>query len=266
MRLIHYTTLEGLHGIISSQKIRLTDARYLNDFTEIKEGISRLYSALEILNFSTTTSPQLKKSYETLQRELDEFNFYSSNSDPFFLCSFSRSPNRLSQWRSYGPVAIEFCAESLKHDGFNIRECVYDDNEKENLALLHASKLLKQIEKHVKTEEYGLDFLDSVSEFMHLSTTFKNSGFHEELEVRHAEQVGEDYNDVRFNISGGMLKPYIEKKFSYESLKAIHLGPVVDKILVRQSIDTLLNQVKRNTSANIEAEVDFIESDIPFRG
>lgn len=101
---------------------------------------------------------------------------------------------------------------------------------------------------------------------MHLSTAFKNSGFHEELEVRHAEQVGEDYNGVKFRISGGMMKPYIEKAFSYESIKSVHLGPVVDKVLVRQSIDTLLNQVKRSKSASIEAEVDFIESEIPFRG
>ena len=63
MKLIHYTSLEGLYGIISTKKIRLTDSRYLNDSSEIKEGISKLGKAMEELSLSSTINRQLKKAY-----------------------------------------------------------------------------------------------------------------------------------------------------------------------------------------------------------
>jgi len=262
MKLIHYTSLEGLYGILSTKKIRFTDARYLNDSSEIKEGISKLGTALENLVFSSTINPQLKKGYEIVEQEFEDFEFFSEEDDPFYVCSFSQSADLLSQWRAYGPFAIEFCPDSLKNDGFQLFHCIYNEREKRQLALKQAARVLKEIADHVAKNEYGIDYLDSVSEFTDLCVTFKNEGFKEEREIRCAEKIGWDLEQVHFNISGNMLKPYIEKDFSCESLKTIYIGPTNDKKLAHRSIYTLLKQVCDNQ----EHEIKIIESEIPYRG
>lgn len=263
MKLIHYTSLEGLYGIISTKKIRLTDSRYLNDSSEIKEGISKLGKAMEKLSFSSTINRQLKTAYEIVEQELREFEFFSDQDDPFYLCSFSQSADLLSQWRSYGPFAIEFCSDSLKNDGFDLFNCIYYQDDKKRLALQQAAKLLKEIsEKYLRKGEFGIDYLDSVSEFTNLSVTFKHEGFKEEQEIRCAERIGSDLNQVHFNTSGNLLKPFIEREFSFESIRAIHIGPTNNKLLAKNSISMLLEKV----SDNLEHEVDIIESELPFRG
>lgn len=263
MRLIHYTNLEGLYGILSTTKIRLSDVRYLNDTTEVKEGIARLENALQKVELSSIMSSQVKESLKLAKQELNEFKFFSDSETPFYVCSFSQSPDLLSQWRAYGSFAIEFCSDSLRMDNFEFRECVYDDDEKRQLAGQHAERLLKSIEIHRSKNCFDEKYFDAISDFTNLSVTFKNQGFTEEREIRCLEQIHDDSERIKFVRNGHILKPYIEKEFSYEAIKAIHIGPVSDPELVQNSIEILINQIRHH---NIEHEVEIIRSKIPYRG
>src|SRR5208283_5453847 len=43
--LYHYTSEEGLHGIIESDNIRATHVRFLNDYTEFRQAFKEAYVA-----------------------------------------------------------------------------------------------------------------------------------------------------------------------------------------------------------------------------
>ena len=46
VNLYHYTTLDGLYGIVSNKTIRLTDYRFLNDKKELVHSIDFLETIL----------------------------------------------------------------------------------------------------------------------------------------------------------------------------------------------------------------------------
>src|SRR5262245_52254687 len=43
----HYTDLGGLHGIVTSQDLWLTDSRYCNDVEELTHGYNRVYGVIK---------------------------------------------------------------------------------------------------------------------------------------------------------------------------------------------------------------------------
>ena len=55
--LYHYTNLESAHAIISTQKLRFTNALYLNDPTEIKNGLEIADRVIERLTSRYTANP-----------------------------------------------------------------------------------------------------------------------------------------------------------------------------------------------------------------
>lgn len=102
----HYTSSDGLLGIIESEKLRLTHSSYLNDPTEI------LYGHEKIINYANKYNEKSKDNRL-------EF-FWSRFSGPFydvrkklevFVCSFSCAQNDLTQWRSYANNGHGFCLE-----------------------------------------------------------------------------------------------------------------------------------------------------------
>ena len=95
--LYHYTTWEGLKGIITGQKIWFTHYEHLNDDTELEFGMRQ---AKAILAEIGARVPQLKIfcdwtadlfSSENLRRTLQ-----------FYIASFSRNRDDLHQWERYG--------------------------------------------------------------------------------------------------------------------------------------------------------------------
>ena len=44
--LYHYTSLQGLMGIIESRKLRASDVRYMNDSTELTYALNLLQNAI----------------------------------------------------------------------------------------------------------------------------------------------------------------------------------------------------------------------------
>lgn len=103
--LYHYTSLEGLLGILEDQKIWATHVRYLNDFSELKNAFEQQHiehlvrSLLPAIADKVTgefTAPFLiaEESYDVFVASFthDEVNERDSNLLP---------GDRLSQWRAY---------------------------------------------------------------------------------------------------------------------------------------------------------------------
>ena len=109
----HYTKAEGFKGIIESNEIWMTNARFVND----KEELRASFEGGDI--------------FKDIQFENAEFDKFKSNSrevdvDDYYLASFSKDGNSLGQFRAYGNYCIGFDAVKLKKNRFSLFKCVYE--------------------------------------------------------------------------------------------------------------------------------------------
>lgn len=125
----HYTTCEGLFGIVQSQAIWATDVFYLNDSQEFRHGIGLAKDRLKMLR-ENATDKQMKIDLYDLSQHLEELR--PGNCKPVYVCSFSEQADVLSQWRAYcrgGGFAIGFPRELLRREaakrGFKLNRCIY---------------------------------------------------------------------------------------------------------------------------------------------
>jgi hypothetical protein len=103
-RLYHYTTADGLRGIIENDELWATSAYYLNDSAEITYGCEIVSEALD-----SWLSEQIqdKKSFAVMLGENLQIFFRRDLLDiggnrVIFLACFCENDNLLSQWRTYG--------------------------------------------------------------------------------------------------------------------------------------------------------------------
>jgi len=108
-RLYHYTDLDGLRGILQSNLLWATDARALNDRTELIYGAALLVSELEKFSY---------ESNETISSALIKLaGFYKEHGNHLldffetYVISLSEAPDMLSQWRAYSNQAMGCCLE-----------------------------------------------------------------------------------------------------------------------------------------------------------
>ncbi len=167
----HYCPIEAFYGIIKSKEIWLTDSKYMND----------KYEGIWIDKVIQETLDNLNGKYnqETLNNFYDYYN--SIKNKKYYLASFSREPDRLSQWRGYADdgkgIAIGFSKNAiyLTHNfdfELSLMDVKYDK--------------LKQIAIIQNTIEAFKNLTDrdltiSLKEF---SIWYKNPSFEEERETR----------------------------------------------------------------------------------
>jgi hypothetical protein len=95
--LYHYTDARGLKGIIESETIWFTDYRHLNDPSELTHGMEM---ARDVMNNSRGREDGHGREFlDCLADMLSTKNF--SGRFEFFIASFSRDRDELSQWRAY---------------------------------------------------------------------------------------------------------------------------------------------------------------------
>jgi hypothetical protein len=101
--LFHYTSAEGLKGIIESNELWATSAYYLNDSAEMFYGYNVLKEVLDQWlsensrsedSITLALARQLRTSFEDL--------FEKRLLKPIYLTCFCEEDNLLSQWRAYG--------------------------------------------------------------------------------------------------------------------------------------------------------------------
>ena len=103
-RLYHYTTADGLKGIVENHEIWATSAYYLNDSAEVAYGCKIVTEAL--VSWLSSRSPG-DKSFAVAMAEMLRAVFSrdlsgASAHRPVFLACFCENDNLLSQWRFYG--------------------------------------------------------------------------------------------------------------------------------------------------------------------
>lgn len=115
-KLWHYTSSEGLKGIVESNYLRFAEALFMNDASETRYGMGVFVEALK-----TVAS-------ETDRKYLDEIRtlaFEFINEDRPIVCCLCEEENLLNQWRAYGKSETAYCigfdVEKLQDTDWNFR-------------------------------------------------------------------------------------------------------------------------------------------------
>src|ERR1017187_7672935 len=102
--LFHYTTVDGLGGIIEGNYLQATSAYFLNDSPEILFG----YRILDrVLADWLKSNPRGEESLtlgliRDLRRSFGEVLLPMDAIKPIYVACFCQDDNLLSQWRAYG--------------------------------------------------------------------------------------------------------------------------------------------------------------------
>jgi len=288
--LFHYTSAEGLVGILSSKSIWMTELRYMNDMSELqyaKDKIStRLSTYAEKHNINEIQE-------EFLKRIASAFDPFSSG-NAVFSASFCESGNLLSQWRAYrgkgGGYAIGFdFFHTIRFLSKNCapRKVIYQEQIQNEIIDAIIEKYLAAIA--IETSGRSIkninvdDFIPAVCQAFsgtagELMFSFKHPDFHEEREWRlvHFMNI-----NPRFNRSGefpsfrsyeGNIIPYLSTSFE-NAVQAskddtygcpfpvvkLFIGPTINAELNTESVKYLLSNM------NPDATTDIHKSEIPLR-
>ncbi|MBN1506968.1 MAG: DUF2971 domain-containing protein [Sedimentisphaerales bacterium] len=113
----HYTSAEGLRGIVGNSEIWLTNAAFVNDTTECRAFWDLTRD--QALGSGPFANEHVQEQWESSKTHRWEDNDY-------YIASFSRAPDLLEQWRAYGSFCIGFDASKLIKTEFHLYDCVYD--------------------------------------------------------------------------------------------------------------------------------------------
>jgi hypothetical protein len=274
--LFHYTTIEGLIGIIQSQRIWATNARYLNDASELRYAADLIEDRIN--DRRQFVSAEFWKKYYA--RVLEQFEFFGYLQDYYVSC-FCTKPDLLSQWMSYsgrgGGYAIGIRVEELGEDDHlkaRLRRVLYDRDRQTTIV----DEALKRVEHLVLTFDTERD-LDGpelqffctflVDRFVDCLFGFKDSAFAEEEEWRVVvarSTLPSPDSDLRFRSAMGMAVPYVAINLCpvdgpYPGrlpIEKVVIGPTVSQLLARDGIKMLLDSA---SCSNAQVEL----SRIPLR-
>jgi hypothetical protein len=278
--LYHYTTQQGLLGILEKKAIWATNLHYLNDPSEFNHPISLakkniynkiklLTGELDVLNRGTgLLNPrplEIKKELTDLDAILELLD--SQRHIPIYICSFSQEGDQLGQWRGYchneSGFSIGFDYKRLQklasEQGFALKQCIYEP-EKQSVIIEDLVEKLRKVTPPQNARIVSLDQLAAIMPFWSIAPTLKHDSFKEEFEWRLiSEAFGSKKKEETFFKQGkSMIIPY--EDFSLGSdlpIEEIIVGPTPNKDLALQSVALFTEKHKKN--------VKIISSKGPYR-
>ncbi|WP_460163627.1 DUF2971 domain-containing protein [Pseudomonas sp. S2_F03] len=268
--LFHYTDAGAVKSILENQEFWLTDIRFLNDSQELNDGVVFILDALSALKKKREGDDQfILRAINELRLSFETHISHWIDSQPIFVCSFSKSGNQLSQWRAYGSYAIEFDSDRLWGD-IDLFECFYDSDKKNKIVAEEVSQSVQGLAQDfmVHGDEITEDSLIHLSTLVRTASTFKDANFYEEQEVRCAIDLSLPNENLKFRQRGNLLIPYTAVKFTVGCIKAIHVGPMRDQDLAYTAMKTFVANTEHQLLANgvgQESRIQVIKSKIPFR-
>ncbi len=263
--LYHYTTAEGLKGIVENREIWASDIFSLNDSSEVYHGRDLLFDCLNARK--SKLDPNLKKQLIASLEELGPRKFVST-----YVCSFSKEGDDLSQWRAYCPhggYAIGFPTDQLQEfaagqDGVSLECCVYERKDK-----------LKLCRRFIRTLDGGPRYsLKLYAEIFaaEFACRFKHKAFKSEEEWRLISAVLEGFGSEttpEFRCRGSLVVPYLRFTLTERALwkrVKIAVGPCRHPKEAKAYVARLLHAAMTKHGEIPDPRADQVTiSEIPFR-
>lgn len=277
--LYHYTSPQGLVGIVSSGRFWATNANYLNDTQELvhAQGLIRTYIDEISLGLSEAES-------EIVRRAIPNVIGGNLVNDVYVTC-FCEEGDLLSQWRAYAGNGSGY---SVGIDAFHIgqyrdvgksvilRKVIYDPDMQRSLVRSVVDATLKHVRENYDSMSIknldDIGVLPTISSFLGDSLTefclyFKHQAFSEEREWRAISLVDreDDLESIKLRVSGNLLAPYVETSLSsYDEdypilpIAEVFCGPTLADKLTEDSVHLLLHK-------HDQAHVEVRRSSAPYR-
>lgn len=270
----HYTTLQGLKGILESQEMWFTDYGYLNDSDELEHGLQLFEEKLKVAIG--------RKEYADVAGIFEAWiENMRNHQHRICIASYSLDGDSLSQWRAYGSVAIGF-APSYELTGSR-GECrfdsvIYDHANQERLVEFFLHHILQSFRHDMANAEAWKRlnikeiYQGGVYQLVSMSALFKNEGFADEREVRVAyvenpdlfEKLSIEPAQKRFRATAEAIIPYVtsadishmDEKLTLP-IREIVVGPAISEV-GKKSIREFLDHLGLN-------KVDVRSSKVPYR-
>lgn len=214
-KLYHYTSPEGLLGIIKSKEARATNIWYVSDAMEIDAAVQRARDAIQSLLAARKWADDERQLLEEMNTEA------GSATKQVYAFSMSEQPDLLSQWRAYCPpsggYAIGLPSVQLKlmaaKQGFYLCRCVYQDSDVYQIV----SELVETFVEHYRRrrgvgEDPAKSRQTTTGQFVqHLGlfgAAIKHGTFREECEWRLFARFGVDHPQVDFRTGARGIIPF----------------------------------------------------------
>jgi hypothetical protein len=239
--LFHYTSTEGLVGIVTSRTFFLSDMMASTDQTEIRYGIDILRETIEQLFGESGNDPFL--------RPLVGFFKGLSSDDPWFVHAicFCAGDDVLTQWRGYSSaggcaIGVDFTKlkEKAREPRFGLARMLYASNKQREIIRRIIScgqrfypTVLKANQQEDEDTDLRADLLNEVAALLFKSSfRFKHPAFSSENEWRLFTFEGRktlDTAKTRFRARGNAIIPYVELSFESEPtlIRQIRCSPGV---------------------------------------
>ncbi|WP_305842239.1 DUF2971 domain-containing protein [Photobacterium leiognathi] len=285
--LYHYTSLQGLIGVITGKSVWASHCEYLNDSSEF----------IHALSFAKTVSGNIFMDDDYLEA----FGWAVRDSlehmikHDIYVASFSENADLLSQWRGYCPqgsgVSIGFDSEILnaycENQGYRLEKCIYD-SEIQSSRIIDITKRCLDIfpQPSITREDYSSlgskeqvvftlnererttngqdrDAAKAATDWLceqvnECAPLIKHSGFHEESEWRIVAHNPTE--NIQYRVSKSHIVPYLVLPLIREYpeiIKEIYIGPNPNPHRCKKSVKQLL---KSESIENVTTKI----SSIPF--
>ena len=247
----HYTSLDGLKGILSSRSLWMTNAQYMNDVTELIYGAKIVLQELQRnarAFFGDVNYSKLIVNYET------------------YVACFCRRKNLLSQWARYARngagVSIGFRLSELQKifSDYIFVSVEYSDMEQRNLFNTYLMHFCGLLSKHTDANVRAA----AICRLSHIVVAAcKHPDFSEEQEIRliiSPDAKNKLGDKIKVRVSGDMLVPYLETDIDISgAIKEIMVGPNRHQSENRKAVKRLLGSCK------YQNEIDVTFSETPLR-
>lgn len=274
--LYHYTTSEGLLGILQNQNIWSTESSFLNDLFEIQYGID---ITQDILKIHTTKKDIFVKKFCKLT--ISYLNIMNSKEEEIYITSFCEKSDLLSQWKGYTNFGegyaigldLQQLTNTKHHKDFkniSIKKVIYDKKTQKNIIKSKIKYMIKESKKLIyqdkKNEENIINACaKSLAYYLNAqSKRFKSNSFSEEKEWRiiYINNTFSKENRVKnkFRITDSIITPYLELNLSNKNskllpIKEIIIGPKINYKKASKSINLIYNNIHKNTPKILKSEI-----------
>ncbi|TGK89248.1 DUF2971 domain-containing protein [Leptospira noumeaensis] len=228
----HYTSLEGLTGILENKELWLSNSISLNDSSEIKyaESIEK-----EVLS-------ELLESHKDDQLALDFLNSFLESKkldNQVYIISFTSDSDSLTQWQGYSQnqgVAIGFKKDTLakyttqrSNEFFLVFPVIYDKILQKSIFQKYFLDLLRILKEEVKQEKIEKSFHEEIIQILnetvftalsYLYPYFKHTAFKQEQEwrfvlINHKSKYQSNKTlDISFRSGKNKLIPFVKIKLT----------------------------------------------------
>ncbi len=262
----HYTTQDGLLGILRESALWATKIQYLNDTSELIEAMhvadTMVTQFLRQLDIDDIKDKEEKK--EIALRILDDIRDYEHTN--ICVASFCARGDLLSQWRGYGvsgsAYSIGFDREMLVKTidpyPFRLHPCEYYEPTE------YRRNIQEFIMHIIEEARINLETLvDFIGRFVEMAATMKFKYFEEEDEWRIVSSKPINFSDEKFDFrpSKSMVIPYYCLPLNLSSIVEIVVGPSLHPELAKNAIYGLAHRF--NLEAVKRGQVKM--SQIPYR-